>query len=463
MKGTDSLRRRTEEEMRIFTVFLIIVFGGCGWFGPPKIGSGKSITELFAMEAALNPSGRCSFMMLHRSFIEINKSYYKKVSNKDVFKGGLKGLSKELGKEVELPEFKKDEEYSSEKLWEMVIGARDTSNKNLSRLCYATVQGTVSYLGDRFSTFVTANMSKDFVRGVIGGNYVGIGVTFQIFVKPEQRIFIRTVHPNSPAASAGLRDYDELIAVESVYVSKLNLKAANDYTKITSRIKGRAGTSVRLTIKRQGLKTVMVTRAKITYKNAHCQLLGKIVYCRLFSFGENLMKDFIESYESIKAEHDSKIIIDLRNNLGGLLGSANSFLAYGWFNEFKFIGATIKVRKEFTSLFGQGGKANFKNYKTVVLVNHTSASASEIVAGALQDHGKAVVIGTRTFGKGTVQALMPVLGAALNLTIREYWTPLGDIVNKKGISPNIEVQKGIEDFSNARDPQLVAAVKYFNK
>ncbi|MBU1180161.1 PDZ domain-containing protein [Patescibacteria group bacterium] len=444
-------------------IFLIFLFSGCGMFGPPMIGSGKPISELFAMEAALNPSGRCSFMMLHRSFLEIDKIYYKKISKKEVFKGGLKGLSKELGKELELPEFKKDKEYDSGKLWEMVIEARDNSKNNLSRLCYATVQGMVSNLGDRFSTFVTAEHSNDFVRGVIGGDYVGIGVIFKAFAKPEQRAFVLTVYPNSPAERAGLKDNDELIAVGNTTIKSLNFRAE---AKVGFLTKGRAGTPVRLTVKRKGLKkpkVITVVRKKIEYKNVYCRLLGKVVYCQLVSFGEKFMKDFRESFEALPKEHDNKIIIDLRNNLGGLLGSADKFLAYGWFSGHKFIAATIKVRKDFTFLSEPGGKANFKDYKTVVLVNHDSASASEIVAGALQDHGKAVVIGTKTFGKGTVQALMPILGAALNLTIREYWTPLGDIVNKKGINPNMVVNKDIADLAAARDPQLKAALKFLRK
>ncbi|MBU4421973.1 S41 family peptidase [Candidatus Parcubacteria bacterium] len=446
-------------------ILFVILFSGCGMFGPPKIGSGKPIKEVFAIEATLNPSSKCSFLMLYRAFSEINKSYYKKVSKKEVFEGGLKGLSKELGTELVLPEFEKDDEYTSDKLWRTIIDARDKSKKSLSQLCYATVQGAVSNLGDRFSIFIPAKNSKDFVRGVLGGSYFGIGAVFQIFVEPEQRVFIRTVHHSSPAERAGLKDYDELIAVEDVVIKKLNIKRANEYSKVVSLIKGKNGKPVYLTVNRKGWKhprKIKVIRGKVKNKEANCKLLGKIVYCRVFNFGERMMKDFKESFEALSKEHDNKVVIDLRNNLGGLLYQATGLLAYGWFNA-RFSAAVIKSREQFTMLISEGGEARLRGYKTVILVNHTSASASEIVAGALQDHGKAVLIGTKTFGKGTVQALMPVLGAALNLTVREYWTPLGDIVNKKGITPDIEVLKDIADFINARDPQLGTAIKYLNK
>lgn len=308
----------------------------------------------------------------------------------------------------------------------------------------AAITGMLTSL-DPHSSFLNAKNFKDMqvnTRGEFGG--LGIQVTME-------GGYIKVISPidDTPAFRAGIESGDIVTHLDGESVQGLTLTQAVD------RMRGKVGSDIRMTVVREGREPfdVSITRAIIKITSVRSRTEGDIGYIRITSFNEQTDVGLKRAVEKINDELGDKIqgyVLDLRNNPGGLLDQAvavsDAFLERGE------IVSTRSRNPEDTQRFNAREGDLVEGMPLVVLINGGSASASEIVAGALQDHRRAVVLGTKSFGKGSVQTIMPVSGnGAMRLTTARYYTPSGRSIQAKGVDPDIEVkQSRIEEISSSR-------------
>ena len=277
------------------------------------------------------------------------------------------------------------------------------------------------------------------VRISTTGNYSGIGLDLSV---EEGQVKVVSPLDGAPAARAGILPGDVLIVVDGVPVDEDNLE------KTVSRMRGKPGTVVRLSVRRDGVPEPLefaLTRADIHVQTVRAELVdGRIGYFRITSFSNGTDEDLEAAALALEAEAPGGLegaVLDLRNNPGGVLEAAID-VADLFLSEGLIVRGTGRARQaRFERYAGKGDL--LEDVPLVVLVNSGSASASEIVAGALKDHGRAVLVGTRTYGKGSVQTVMPIgEGSAIKLTTSLYITPSGAQINGTGIEPDILV-KGV--------------------
>lgn len=305
-----------------------------------------------------------------------------------------------------------------------------------------TIKGYVNGLGDEYSEYLTVEDWEEF-QTVALGNYVGIG----IYMSTDKNDNVVVVEPikESPAEKVGIKAGDVIVGVNDESV----IGAGSEY--VSNKIKGEEGTKVKVTIERNGeYLDFDIERKAIKVYHVETEMLeNNIGYISLATFDEGCAEEFKKEYLELKNKGAKKIIVDLRNNTGGLVEEALSLL-------------DLFLPKNTTTLVTVDSKGNKDYSKTkdpqlitedvVVLVNEYSASASEIVAGALKDHERAQVVGTKTYGKGVIQSVFMLEdGSALKLTVEEYFTPKEVKINKVGIEPNHTVELDIE---NQVDTQL---------
>lgn len=327
-------------------------------------------------------------------------------------------------------------------------------------LLESAIRGMVADL-DPHSEYLDADEYRD-IRISTTGSYTGIGIEIS-----EVDGVVRVVTPiaGSPAARSGLRSGDEIVAVNGIAIQAGNVRDT------IGQMRGRAGSEVSITVLRDGQAIEHRMRREIVrVASVHHQLLGpSFGYIRLSQFSEATARELSRAVDTLQDENGGALaglILDLRNNPGGVLDSAvdvsDLFLDSGVIVSAN--GRTMDAR--FTRSAHRGDI--FDGGELVILVNEGSASASEIVAGALQDHGRAVVIGTSTFGKGLVQTVMPLSrGRAIKLTTSRYYTPSGDSIHETGITPDVYVEgtPGYPDLSlsgqvdRENDAQLLEALE----
>ena len=326
-------------------------------------------------------------------------------------------------------------------------------------LLEAAIRGMVGDL-DPHSEYLDANEYRD-IRISTTGSYTGVGVEIS-----EDKGVVRVVTPikGSPAARSGIRAGDEIIAIDDVMIEPGNLK------ETIGQMRGRAGSKIKITVLRDDeviaheMRREVVRMASVNY-----ELMSPAYgYVRLSQFSETTARELSRAIDSMQDESGGLLdglVLDLRNNPGGVLDAAvdvsDLFLDAGVIVSAD--GRTTESR--FSRQAHRGDILDGANM--IVLVNEGSASASEIVAGALQDHGRAQVLGTSTFGKGLVQTVMPLSkGRAIKLTTSRYYTPSGDSIHETGITPDIYVE-GTDGFPNMslsglidreRDAQLSEAL-----
>jgi carboxyl-terminal processing protease len=261
----------------------------------------------------------------------------------------------------------------------------------------------------------------------------------------------------TPAEAAGLRPGDHIVKIDETFTAELSIDES------VALIRGTEGSIVTLTIFREGWtesKEFPITRAVITIPSLRWEEKEEgIAYVKIFQFTENLRSDFRQLENNIIGAGADKIIIDVRNNPGGYLHSAVD--VSGWFLE---RGDTVVIEDYGTEqeqeVHKARGNGRFKNYSIVVLINGGSASASEILAGALRDNRGIVLVGEKSFGKGSVQELRDLKNnASLKVTIANWLTPQGVLITGEGLHPDIEVDFSDEDFEQGRDPQLDKAIE----
>jgi len=280
---------------------------------------------------------------------------------------------------------------------------------------------------------------------LLEGNFEGIGIEYYIL---KDTLLVTKVFKNGPAEAAGLKLGDKILKIDSLYVSGRHL--AKD--KMMGKIKGKKGTPVQLVILHSGAAKPVFLSIKRGHVNvssidAAYMMNADSGYIRISEFGANTDKDFVDCIKTLKAAGMKKLILDLRDNGGGYLTAATG-LANQILPENKLIVYTEGKHEPRTDYIATGG-GEFEDGKLAVLINENSASASEILAGAVQDLDRGVIIGRRSFGKGLVQEQFPFGdGSALNLTIARYYTPLGRSIQKSYKKGYAAYHNEIEDRFN---------------
>lgn len=322
------------------------------------------------------------------------------------------------------------------------------------------VEGYVKALGDPYSEFLTKE-EMDSLNQQTEGEYAGVGIV----VTPSETGAITVVSAikGSPAFEKGIKKDDIILKING---KDYNASQMNDAVKV---MKGKPNTDVKLTIARMENKTskifdVNITRRMISLTTVNSQKIGDIGYINITQFDRKTDKEFLEQYENLKKQNVKSIVLDLRNNPGGLLDSTVKIADY-LLPQGVIVKTVDKNKKEDV----QKSDSSEQNLAMVVLVNGSSASASEILTGALKDYKKATIVGEKTFGKGIVQTIIPMdKGEGLKLTISEYFSPNGNKIHKQGVKPDVEIKldekaKGIGvEFMN-EDNQLQKALEILNK
>lgn len=322
------------------------------------------------------------------------------------------------------------------------------------------IEGYVSSLGDQYTEYIPKDEMEDYTQNLMG-NYVGIGIYMSQNTK-DNTIVVLTPIKYSPAEEAGILPGDIIKKINDVEYTGENMTAA------ANNIKGAEGTKVKLEIQRgQEIKTFEITRKKITTNPVIAEKLdNNIGYLEVTSFDENTAENFKSKYEELKAQGIDSLIIDLRNNGGGLVEEALKIADY-----------IVPKGKELLVTVDKDGKEKVEKSKEdvlidmpiVVLVNKNSASSSEILAGALKDLNEATIVGTTTYGKGVIQQFLTLRdGSGLKVTVEEYYTPNRTKINGVGIEPNekIELPETITNpFTVERkdDTQLQKAIELLKK
>ena len=299
-------------------------------------------------------------------------------------------------------------------------------------LVYGAIKGMLSSL-DPHSSFMPPEAFKE-MQIDTKGEFGGLGI--QIGMKDNVLTIIAPIE-DTPAYKAGVQAGDKIIKIDGASTKDLSLQDA------VAKLRGPKGTNVTITIVREGLEKTLditITRDIIKLKSVKSRVIDEQVgYVKLTQFQEQSAADLEKALKDLSGKPINSLILDLRNNPGGLLKGAvditSQFLPPG--KLVVYIKGRTGEKTEFDTVNGN----KYYDYPMVVLVNGGSASASEIVAGALQDWGKAVVIGTQTFGKGSVQTVIPLSdGSALRLTTARYYTPKGRSIQTTGITPDIVVK-----------------------
>jgi len=339
------------------------------------------------------------------------------------------------------------------KVWDLVKEKHiDKDKLDAQKMVYGAINGFLKATGDPYSIFFNPTESKSFSEE-IGGSFEGIGA--ELGIKDDILTVIAPLD-GSPSQKAGLRAGDKILKIDDKITTDFTVYQAVDM------IRGKKGTTVTLTVLHQGeqeTKDMVVTRDTIEVKSVKMEFKDdKIVYIKITKFGENTDKEFNDAINKITTENTKGIIIDMRNNPGGLLDKAvdvaNRMIPRG-----KVVVTEEDSMGNKESIKTMGGD-RLSSIPTVVLINEGSASASEILAGALRDNQGLTLIGKKSFGKGSVQQLIDLPGgSSVKITIAKWLTPNGDYIMEKGITPDTEVDLSLDDFNNNRDPQLDKAVE----
>jgi carboxyl-terminal processing protease len=322
------------------------------------------------------------------------------------------------------------------------------------KLFYGALRGMVGAAGDPYTVFMDPVIAQDFSDD-LAGTFEGIGA--EIGIKKDALMVIAPL-PDMPAEKAGIMAGDRIIAIDGKASQGLSVDEA------VNKIRGPKGTSVTLLIFREGFdapKEYKLLRSKIIVKSVRTELRkDNIFVITIRSFNDDTLGLFDKAASEAALKNPAGIILDLRNNPGGYLDTAVE-MASEWIEEGPVVIEKFSDTEKNDYL--ARGRARLKNFKTAVLINQGSASASEIVAGALQDAKKGKVIGEKSFGKGSVQTLENFSdGSSLKVTVAKWLTPLGKSINEEGITPDVPVAFTNDDYNADRDPQIDAAVKWIS-
>lgn len=329
-------------------------------------------------------------------------------------------------------------------------------NIDRQTLEYGAIKGFVASLGDPYTYFMDPEENQEF-NEIIEGSFQGIGA--EVAVGNDGEILIVAPLEGTPAKKAGLLPQDVVVQIDNVSTLGMTLDEA------ITRIRGKKGTTVTLSIKRESLDEpikVSIIRDVIPIPTLEWELREnrEIAYVQIFNFSDGLSEEFASAAGRILTSGASKIIIDLRGNPGGLLDEA--IKVGGWFIERGETITSERAGNGQTTDYTSKGNAKLKGFPVAVLINQGSASASEILAGALKVKNNALLIGEQTFGKGTVQILKPFPDkSSLRFTTSQWLLPSGQSINEEGLAPDILVPQGSTNADE--DPQLQRAIEALKK
>lgn len=313
-----------------------------------------------------------------------------------------------------------------------VIDSQFKGEIDETKLLDGAVKGYVEGLGDKYSEYMTAEEWEDFQATALG-DFEGIGI--YVSLDKNSNVVILSTIKDSPAEIAGLKEKDVIVEVDEE-----NVLGAKDASDVTAKIKGPSGTKVHLKIARgDEYLEFDVQREMVKIYHVESEMLeNNIGYIALYTFDTDCSVEVKKAIEDLQSKGAQKLILDLRNNTGGLVSEA-----YQIANLFIPKGKDILIT-EYADGTKQTSKTegdNITDMELVLLVNEYSASASEILAGALKDNDRATIVGTTTYGKGVIQQVFSLLdGSVLKLTIAEYYTPNGTKIHQIGLKPDYEVE-----------------------
>ena len=328
---------------------------------------------------------------------------------------------------------------------------------NQSESMDSAINGLLQSL-DPYSAYMSPEIFSE-MQTETSGEFGGLGIE----VSMESGV-VKVISPidDTPASRAGIKAGDYIVKINDIQVQGKSLSEAVDL------MRGPVGSGIELTIRRRGEKkalTFNIVREVIQIKSVKADLLEKnIGYIRLTSFNENSGKQIKKEINKFEENKNVKAyILDLRNNPGGLLSQAIKISDF-FLNDGEIVSTKSRKSSENRKWFAK--KGDLTNGKTiVVLINYGSASASEIVAGALKDHKRAILLGENSYGKGSVQSIIPLKNdGAIRLTVAKYYLPSGKSISEVGVSPDIEVDEETDDFriKTETDNQLNYAIKLLN-
>lgn len=346
-------------------------------------------------------------------------------------------------------------------LWQLLKTKYYKQPLDEQKMFYGAMEGLVASMGDPYTVFFEPKVAKEFSDS-LEGKFEGIGA--EIGIKDEQLQIVAPL-PDSPSDKAGLRAGDAILQIDATSTEGMTVERA------VSLIRGKKGTEVTLTIGRikiikdvKGKETsepsrfdVTIVRDTIVVKSVRTTFLrDNIARIEITNFNSDTSVEFSKAVDQVIAKDAKGVIIDMRNNPGGFLDRATA-VAGEWVGD----QVVVTERRQGVTVdeYHGTGRGRLKGMPTIVLVNEGSASASEIVAGALQDYGAARLVGKKTFGKGSVQDYTELAGGtAVKITVAEWLTPKGRFINDVGIEPDITVERTEEDYHAERDPQLEKAL-----
>lgn len=309
-------------------------------------------------------------------------------------------------------------------------------------------KGMVEAIGDAYTLYMDADESKDFYNSLHGN--VGSGIGVEMGLRDGYVRVLRTL-PDNPAKKAGILAGDIIYKVNGEEVW------SQSSDEIARKVRGESGSEVTITVVRDG-KEIDYTMVRETINNvsAYVEYDDKTAIVTVTRFDNDTGTEIQKMADKFAEKGINKVILDLRGNGGGYVNAAQDLLSL-WLDNQKIL-TQKSLHYGNTTTSTSSGKAILKDMKTIVLVNGSTASASEIVAGALQDYGKATIVGEKTYGKGVVQNIFDLSGGAtLKVTTASWYTPNDRSIGGEGITPDIEVERTYEDINTMRDPQMKKA------
>ena len=361
------------------------------------------------------------FLIFQFSFSANGENIYKKI---DLFSEVLDKINKEYVEEV-----------------------------NQSESMDAAINGVLQSL-DPYSAYMTPEMFKE-MKTETSGEFGGLGIE----VSMEAGV-VKVISPidNSPASKVGVKAGDYIVKINDIQVQGKSLSEAVEL------MRGPVGSKIEITVRRIGIKkalTFEIIRDIIKVASVKSKIINDVGYLRLTSFNENSSEQVKEKIKKFKKNKKvKKYILDLRNNPGGLLSQAIKITDF-FLDDGEIVSTKSRKKFENRKWFAKKGDL-IDGQSLIVLINYGSASASEIVAGALKDHKRAILLGEETYGKGSVQSIIPLQNkGAIRLTVSKYYLPSGQSISEVGVTPDIEIAESSDDFkiNTKTDNQLDFAIK----
>ena len=399
------------------------------------------------------------------SYDKLRADFYQKTDPQAIVDGARTEIEKELhtaGVASTLPPiFASDDSARTAKAvsHEVDIASRDAHGKISSHLlAYAAISGMLDSVKDRYTVFLDPKEYAALNEGLDGTSFAGTGIVIQADDQTKY-IDVSNVVPGGPADKAGVQQDDVITAIDGLSTKGMTIQEAS------SHLRGKAGTNVQLSIERDGKvlpQAIAITRAEIHELSVYEKMLpNKIGYVELTVFGRDTGTELTRALDRLQQEGARAIVMDLRDNGGGYLEAAldvsSKFIASGPI-------VSVESRASNVTTYEAEDTA-IPPLPLAVLVNAHTASASEITSGAIQDSGVGTIVGTKTFGKGVVQEILPLPdGSAIKITDARYLTPHNRDINHLGITPDIAVDenKTARYGEPGRDSQLDRALQYLN-